>query len=283
MDTCTPVKLPYFAPAPIAIPTYEEIVTQASLNTIADNPGRVVVKIGKHFIVKYGKDVDFLEGENMLIVQQYTNLPIPKLYAMYQHDPSRDKVLIMEYVAGEVLSTCYDKLDAAHKASVGAQLRSQLRELRKIPSPGVFGALGGRPYLAHPWIFKKSVGPFHSATDFLEAYFNAQFPEARNGSHPGMDELKSQLLELSKNHNAPVFTHADLQGQNIMLRKDGSICIIDWESSSYCPQYFEFFVYRTYEMVSAGISEADNDDFLVYAKMVQLIMKTWDTYIATIT
>ncbi|KAH8165040.1 hypothetical protein CIB48_g3187 [Xylaria polymorpha] len=282
MDTHTPIKLPYFAPAPIPLPTYEEIVAQASFNSIVLDSGRVIVKIGEHFIVKYGKDVNFVEGENMLIVRQYTSLPIPMLYAMYKHEPSGNKVIIMEYIAGEVLSNCYDKLDAKHKALIGAQLRSQLRELRKIPSPGVFGSLGGRPYLAYPWIFKKSVGPFHSATDFLEAYFNAQFPEARNGGRPGIEELKSQFLELSKNHNAPVFTHADLQDKNIILRKDGSICIIDWESSSYSPPYFEFFIYRTYDMVSAGLSEADNDEFLAYAEMVQLIIKTWETYIAPI-
>ncbi|KAI0904867.1 kinase-like domain-containing protein [Ustulina deusta] len=280
MATTTPIKLPYFAPAPAPLPTYEEIVTRASLEGAVRNPGRTIVKIGKRFVVKYGKRIDFIEGENMLIVRQHTSIPIPTLYAMYQHEPSGNKVIIMEYVAGEVLSDCYYKLNAEQKACVGSQLRWQLSELRTIPSPGFYGLPGGRPYLAHDWIFQSRVGPFGWAGEFLEAYFSAQFSEAGKLGHRVMEDLKFQFLELSKNHSASVFTHADLQTKNIIRRKDGSICIIDWESASYCPEYFEFFIFETYDMVSFGLSENDKDWVLAYARMVQLIIKVWNTYTA---
>ncbi|KAJ8123455.1 hypothetical protein ONZ43_g602 [Nemania bipapillata] len=140
-------------------------------------PGRHIIKIGEHFLVKYGKNVDFTEGENMLIVHQHTTLPIPALYAMYHHKPSGHNVIIMEFIEGEVLSGRYDNLDVKQKASIGAQLRRHLSELRKIPSAGLYGLLGGRPYLAHSWIFKTRAGPFKSAGAFLEAYFNAQFSD----------------------------------------------------------------------------------------------------------
>ncbi|KAI1741437.1 kinase-like domain-containing protein [Xylaria scruposa] len=278
MATYTPIKLPYFAPAPVPLPTYEEIIIQASLET-AD---RTIVKIGNEFIVKYGKKIDFAEGENMLIVLQHTSLPTPKLYAMYHHEPSDNNVIIMENIEGEVLSNCYDNLDAGKIASIGSQLRWQLNELREIPSPRFYGLPGVRPYLAHKWIFKNRAGPFNHACDFLEAYFNAQFSEAGKSARPVLEDLKTQFLELSKNHNAPVFTHGDCQPKNIMLRKDGSISIIDWESASYCPEYFEFFVHRTYELVSAGLSEGDKDPFLAYGEMVKLIIKVWDTYVKSI-
>ncbi|KAI0188771.1 kinase-like domain-containing protein [Xylaria flabelliformis] len=281
MATHTPIELPYFAPAPVPLPTYEEIITQES-SKAAGPQKRKIIKIREIFIVKYGKEVDLAEGENMLIVLQHTSLPIPKLYAMYHHEPSGNKVIIMEHVVGEVLSKCYDNLDAGETASIGAQLRWQLNELRKIPSPGFYGLPGVRPYLPHEWIFKYRAGPFNHASDFLEAYFNAQFSAAGKLARPVLEDMKSQILELSKYHNAPVFTHGDLQPQNIILRKDGSISIIDWESASYCPEYFEFFVHRTYELVCAGLPKGDKDPFLAYGAIVKLIIKVWDTYVRSI-
>ncbi|TGJ78620.1 hypothetical protein E0Z10_g10146 [Xylaria hypoxylon] len=285
MATYTPINLPYFAPAPVPLPTYNEIVAlanQASSEILVRKLERDIIKIGEHFVVKYGKEIDFVEGENMLLVRQYTSISTPTLYAMYQHEPSGDKVIIMEYVAGELLHNCYGKLDAEQKASIGAQLRWQLSELRNIPSPGFYGLPDGRPYLAHAWTFKTHVGPFDSASDFLDAYFSAQFSKAGRLGHPKIENLKSQFVELSKNHNAPVFTHADLHAQNIILRKDGSICIIDWESASFCPEYFEFFFNGTYSMASSGLSESDRDPILEYAKMVYLIINVWNTYKAIV-
>ncbi|KAI1426050.1 kinase-like domain-containing protein [Xylaria sp. FL1777] len=271
MASYTPVKLPYFAPAPAPLPSYEEIIVQEPPH-IAFQLERRVVRFGDHFIVKYGRKIDFAEGENMLLVRQYTNIPIPTLYAMYEHEPSGNKVIIMEYIAGQVLSNCYDFLNAERKASIGSQLRHYLNELRMIPSLGFYGLPGGRPYLPHNWIFKNGAGPFYSAGDFLEAYLESQFP----GSSKLFEDLKSQFLELSKNHDAPVFTHGDLQTQNIILREDGLICIIDWESASYSPEYFDFFCYGTYDMVVSGLSEGDKDCYLAYAKLVDVINKVWE-------
>ncbi|KAK5635695.1 hypothetical protein RRF57_011407 [Xylaria bambusicola] len=279
MTTYTPLELPYFAPAPAPLPTYHEIVAHASPKTLSRRRrARDVLQIGEQFIVKYGKHIDFMEGENMLIVRHYTSIPVPTLYAMYQHEPSGDKVIITEYVAGEVLSSCYEKLDCGQKAFIGAQLRQHLSELRtKIPSPGFYGLPGGRPYLARTWTFKRRAGPFASASEFLSAYFAAQFTGADLPTRRAIEDLKSEFLALGAEHSASVFTHADLQAQNIILRSDGSICIIDWESASFCPEYFEFFIYGTLDMVAAGLEERKGDA-TQYTEMVRVVFKAWDTY-----
>ncbi|RWA11044.1 hypothetical protein EKO27_g4055 [Xylaria grammica] len=284
MTTYTYAKIPYFAPTPDILPTYDEIVARAK-ESPDWTPGRAVVKIGNYFIAKYGKKINFIEGRNMLLVQEHTTIRIPNVYAMYKHEPSGDNVIIMEYVPGEILQDVYEKLDADKKASVGAQLREQLRELREIPSPRCYGlpAPYGQqenpPYLAHSWIFKKRAGPFDTAAEFLDAYFRAQFSEVSEVGRSEIAYMKSQFMELSKKNDASVFTHADLQPKNIILRKDGFICIIDWESASFCPAYFEFFMHETYRMVSAGLYKVmDNGHFLEYGQMVELIKMVWDTY-----
>ncbi|KAI0530282.1 kinase-like domain-containing protein [Xylaria digitata] len=282
MATYFHIRLPYFAPAPVQLPTYEEVITQenqAAFELIPRRLERRVVKFGDHFVVKYGKKINLIEGKNILIIKEYTKMPIPKLYAMYQHEPSGNKVMIMEYVPGRLLGKCYDSLDDEQKASVGVQLRRHLSDMRKIPSPGVYGLPGCRPYLAQPHIFKRRTGPFEIPAEFFEAYLSAQFPEAGKLRYPQIEELKLQFLELSRGHGKPVFTHGNLHDRNIVLRDDGLICILDWESASFFPEYFEFLVYETYRITSAGASKSDGDKnhILKYAKMVEVFTKLWDT------
>ncbi|KAI0816583.1 kinase-like domain-containing protein [Xylaria sp. FL0064] len=266
MATYSPFKLlPYFAPSPVPLPSYEEIVAAPSTMMGTQNSSRHIVKVGEHFIVKYGTKINFAEGENMLIIRQYTNIPVPTLYAMYKHEPSGTNVIVMEYVPGEVLGDCYNSLSPEDRFSIGAQLRQHLRKLQNIPSAGFYGRAGARPYPAHDALFVKKVGPFNSANDFLEAYFRAQFLEVMND--PEFKSLKRAFVNSSKGHSAPVFTHGDLHHRNIILRRDKSLCIIDWELASYCPKYFELIMPGFYETVTAGLSENEEEPFLPYADL----------------
>ncbi|CAJ2503505.1 Uu.00g108990.m01.CDS01 [Anthostomella pinea] len=236
---------------PVPLPTYDEIVAlgsqpSAQMNIPAGQvPGptdRSIVKIGEHFVVKYGKGVDLIEGENMLTIRRLTNIPIPTLYAMCQHS-NGDKVIIMEYVEGESLRNGWNGFTDLQKASMGAQLRSHLKELRNIPTDGYYGLPGGRPYLPQSWMFKHPAGPFATAALALRLR---------------LQRLKAELVELSKGCDASVFTHADLQPQNIL--------------------YFEFFMYRTYEMATWGLPAGSDDPILRFGPIVKKIFQVWQTY-----
>ncbi|KAI0144395.1 kinase-like domain-containing protein [Xylariaceae sp. FL1272] len=200
---------------------------------------------------------------------------------MYHDEPNDIKAIIAEFIPGKTLLDCYHDLSDRHKRSIGAQLRSHLADLRTVPTPGFYGRLGGLPFLPLSWAFKEQAGPFYSAEEFLDAYFKAQFTNLDRSGQFMIDQMKSQFLELSKNYQSPVFTHADLQAKNIMLRDDGSLCIIDWESAAFCPQYFEFFIYGTFDMASAGLSRKRYDPILEFKEMVSLIKKVWATFVET--
>ncbi|KAH9909556.1 protein kinase-like domain-containing protein [Xylariomycetidae sp. FL2044] len=278
--THTPVALPYFAPTSPMVPSYERIVAQPKDKLSLDKEGRKVVIIDKLFVVKYGKNVDLVEGENMLFVQQHTTLRIPTLYAMYHHASSGDNVIIMEYVEGESLVGRYNDLDHELKMTIGVQLRAHLKELRSIPSPAYFGLPGRRPYREQPWIFKAPAGPFTSADAFLDAYFAAQFPteETDESCRLMIADLKGGLKALTRTHHRSVFTHADLQPQNVLLRPDGTICLIDWESASFCPEYFEFFIAGTHDMASYGLRPDSDEDVMQFATIVVFIILVWTKY-----
>jgi hypothetical protein len=79
------IKLPFYArdiPAPL--PTSTEIENAENISLAYG--GRRVVEVGHHFVVKYGNGIDLGEGENMVLVQQMTTIPVPRVYALYS-DP----------------------------------------------------------------------------------------------------------------------------------------------------------------------------------------------------
>ena len=114
------------------------------------SPGCRVVRVGIHFLVKYGEHVSLHEAENMLFVKESTDVPVPQVYAMYkvwvedQYLPTR--YIIMENVVGESLDSRWKSLNHPVKLGVAKQLWGYLNQLRRIPSPRFFGLLARRPF-----------------------------------------------------------------------------------------------------------------------------------------
>ena len=49
-------------------------------------PDATVTAVGEHFVVKYGPKVKLQEGENMLFVRQTTQIRVPTVYALFEHN-----------------------------------------------------------------------------------------------------------------------------------------------------------------------------------------------------
>ncbi|KAI6815630.1 hypothetical protein KC315_g7744 [Hortaea werneckii] len=78
------LALPYYAPdLPSTLPTEAEIENASDLREYCFK-GRRVVTIRDHYIVKYGSDVNLLEGDNMLFVRDSTNIRVPRVYAIHE-------------------------------------------------------------------------------------------------------------------------------------------------------------------------------------------------------
>ncbi|KAF2970315.1 hypothetical protein GQX73_g3323 [Xylaria multiplex] len=152
MDSYTPITLPYFAPdhlLPAPLPTLNQVLS--STDYVVAPPGRfskqfAVVRVGSHFLAKYGPDVHRLEGENMIFVSQQTRVPVPRVYAIYGYAGDAT-MIIMEYIEGVTLHNCLETLGPEELKYIGKKLRAQLNELRQIPAPDYYGALGRRPII----------------------------------------------------------------------------------------------------------------------------------------
>ncbi|KAK4034227.1 hypothetical protein C8A01DRAFT_39285 [Parachaetomium inaequale] len=144
--------LAYFAapellPAPL--PTVAEILE--STRFLVRYGGALVVRVGDHFVVKYGKKVNLQEGGNMLFVRQHTSVPVPAVYALFHDEGTGQNFIIQEYVAGKPLDLVWDTLCLNEEMAITCQLRQNMDEMRSIPSPGYYG--GHRLVFTHGDLF----------------------------------------------------------------------------------------------------------------------------------
>ena len=252
------ITLPFIAAAiPSALPTNAEI--EHSRDVLSAYGNRTVVRVGRHFVVKYGQGVDIIEGENMLFVQSRTTVTIPKVYALYIEPSTKKNYIIMENVDGDTLASRWPSLTRQQKEVIVAKLRCLYEELRQIPSPGYFGSLGERHLLDEVFWTREEApsinGPFKSEDALNEAM-------ALKYIHDGRPTYKADFYRQSLSHvfrgHQPTFTHADCQRKNIIICKvapgdrdlnadhrledEYKVTIVDWEKAGWYPSYWEYSV-----------------------------------------
>jgi len=234
--------LPFFATSdslPAPLPTIEAIIT--SPDVIQESTGRRIVRVGDHFLVKYGLNVTLIEGENMLFVRQFPSIPVPRVYAIFADKNTRVNYIVMENVEGQSLAFRWTTLSTTAKTAIADTLRDVFDQLRSLPCPGYFGSLGNRPLEDSMfWTADATAminGPFETEAQLNEAmvrkylYNNMSLQKA---------EFYRRILPLVLHSHKPVFSHADLQRKNIMMRNDGRLVIIDWETAGWYPSYWEY-------------------------------------------
>ncbi|KAG7294082.1 hypothetical protein NEMBOFW57_004144 [Staphylotrichum longicolle] len=247
-------SLPYYAPPdllPAPLPTVADILASKSFLSEVYNSTHVV-RVGDHFIVKYGKWVTLQEGENMLFVRQTTNIPVPTVYALFHDDETDFKFIVQEFIPGKTLEKVWPTLSDADKAAVASQLRRHMDELRGIPAPGFYGGIWRQPIQDYfftdvnlgtrPHLDETISGPQETEEQWTEAMWRCLDDRVYGDDRLRLPFLRQHYHALFKGHK-PVFTHADLLHENIMLREDGkTVVIIDWERSGWYPSYWEYGV-----------------------------------------
>ena len=242
-----PLRFPYFADLetlPRPIPTSDEI--ECSEEVLYQAGGSKVVGIGP-YVVKFGRQVDLLEGENMLFVAHSTTVPVPLVYALFR-DPLREKsYMVIQRITGNTLKSEWPSVSNIQKEAIATKLGSILRELRSLPSPGGYCSLSNRPLLDNVFwtgsASEKIDGPFRTEGEFNEAMLEKYI--FNNGSQNKAEFYKQTFPSIFRDH-PPVFTHADFQRKNILLRSVGEtehdvdLVLLDWEFSGWYPAYWEY-------------------------------------------
>ncbi|THW64501.1 kinase-like protein [Aureobasidium pullulans] len=243
------VSLPYFDNNDPLINIPTKAMIHASQDIIKENMTSKVVGVGRQFVVKYGRGLDLIEGQNAIWVATHTGIRVPKIYALYEDSEDEIKYIIMERLPGTTLEEAWPSMSNAQKDMVCQQLRDIMQELRALSSPGGYCSLDERPLpdgLMHfegihedPSII--SGGPFATEQDLNRAILQraATFHEHLKGKAKFYERVFSEVFT---NH-PPTFSHGDFQRKNIMvnfLESGADVALIDWESAAWWPSYYDY-------------------------------------------
>lgn len=192
--------------------------------------------------LKFHGEVEAFRNEfNALrVVQKNTSIPVPRsldfvIKPAVLHDPysSPEAYLLTTRLPGEPLSRCLEILSDIDLERISYKLKGYLSQLRNIP---------------------KTVNPEMAICNTLgEACYD---PRIQGGQPVGpfKDEAAfSQTLRFSdepaRREHKIVFTHADLNPRNILVdrviqpdrsRRWEVTGIVDWETSGYYPEYWDY-------------------------------------------
>ncbi|KAI0965444.1 kinase-like domain-containing protein [Xylaria arbuscula] len=269
----TPIALPFFAPSHRLqghpLPTLMEVLASTDFLVPPPNDGvkqMCCARVGTHFVAKYGEDVRSIEGESMLFVQQYTTIPVPEVYAIYTFGEGNTKtMIIMEFIQGITLGKFIDTMAPQYIDIIRGMLREQVDQLRRIPAPNYYGSIGYRPF--YDWHQGYQYGPFNNITDYINEAFDVIFPPFNNQRFDDLKAHRTAYFEwvvTTHGHGHPVFSHGDLHEQNVIIRWDGTPCIIDWEDAGFYPAYHEFLMTRLLECPLDFLGEEFPMESIIY-------------------
>lgn len=254
-----PTTLPYYCdpralPAPL--PTQSEI-SAPTLEFRPDRNLRKTVAIGKHFLVKYGHNVQQREGETLLFLKHaLPSFPSPDLYAMYRDDTTGEFYLIMSLLPGKNLEEIWPTLDDSDKGIITGKLRDIFKQMRDLPSPGFYGDVC-RCDLNHALFWTADLtpsvsGPFCTEHDLNMGLVAKLQNKIRGeyGGYGGKASYYARNLSGALHGHRPTFSHSDVVRRNILVQEiapEGSaqgktfdIAIVDWEHAGWYPTYWDF-------------------------------------------
>ncbi|KAG1741334.1 kinase-like domain-containing protein [Suillus lakei] len=169
------------------------------------------------------------EALNLSMLRSMTTIPVPEVRQVVVN-ASSNTYIVMEYIDGETLASCWDRLSLLSKLRIAWTLRGYIGQLRRLRR-SVPGTLDGVACTG-PIFTDYGAGPFTSY-DEMTTWLNHKLDVAQ--------QMKRAPLDAPRFDNSwpLVFTHQDLCPRNIMLARDGKVYMVDWEGSGFYPSWFE--------------------------------------------
>lgn len=238
------------------LPTTDEI--RACTNVLWGTMASKIVAPNDDIVVKYGGCINIWAGQALVYLERHVPaVPAPRLYAMYSD--SEQVFLIMQRAPGVQLNSIWPSLADSEKDDIIAKLQIIFDAMRRAecPWPDFFGGLdgGGLPH----YLFysqhgdEKFLGPFSGEPAFVAGLVGNYRALVERNHRP---DYKARFYEKYLAHvlqgHRPTLTHGDVQQKNIMVVENTSrpnnqggrsfdIMLVDWESSGWFPDFWEFF------------------------------------------
>ncbi|KAK3176560.1 hypothetical protein OEA41_007883 [Lepraria neglecta] len=202
--------------------------------------GAHVVCHDNNLVLKSGQRVRCGEEHAMRLVEQHTNVPVPRIiFSSYLHDGKGE--IGMNFIPGCTLGTIWDRLDVRDKERLCHDIWSMISQWRQIIRP---------PHLAHLYQCLADGSPatpdplLKDLDDPRRPLYTDEAVRARIHQrylHYFGRRFADTLPGMLPRSKASVFTHGDIAPRNIMVDQSGHITsIIDWELAGWYPDYWEY-------------------------------------------
>ncbi|KAI0141872.1 kinase-like domain-containing protein [Xylariaceae sp. FL1272] len=218
--------------------------------------GIKITRASKSLAIKGGLGVSKSEAENMKFAAEVLGLPVPKVHRTFTANipnmhGSRETTgyfIVMDYIAGSTVETCWDSLATSDRESVAQQVSNAIEKMQAhridhLPI-GPLGRGSTQKFIG-PWFWDYGAGPFETLQE-LEDWFNHKV------------DVCVQVKQLPS--TAPrfhfkdvVFTHQDIAPRNMILDEHKKVWLIDWGCAGIYPRGFEQVSLR---------SQSWNDEFV---------------------
>ncbi|OBT73298.1 hypothetical protein VF21_08419 [Pseudogymnoascus sp. 05NY08] len=206
-----------------------DALSDSEIAALSENPhvrinstkvARGLAKLSDEIAVKFGWGITDEEVANQKFAYEYSlksDIKVPKIYRFFRIG---DKAyIVMDFIEGVTL----DEMNCREHPELIDRLALAMESLfSQIPCGPPGPTNGGIP---RGYLFSEdgALTTFNTIPK-LNQWMNKRL-RAKDGE-PGFDFMASEC----------VFYHQDLARRNIILRPDGSFCLIDWEHAGFYPR-----------------------------------------------
>lgn len=169
---------------------------------------------------------------NLELVRNYTTIPVPRVKFIATSSISHRAHLFMEYIDGKPLGQLWPALSFYAKCRVAWTLRGYVKQLRRIRRENP-GTINGSPCVGPLFPTSLTVKPFKSRDDLAE-WMNKRLEVCKR-----IGKTRPNAPRFDGNWNI-VFTHGNIIPKNILVANDGTLYLVDWSSSGFYPDWFEY-------------------------------------------
>ncbi|XMA08967.1 hypothetical protein WAI453_001758 [Rhynchosporium graminicola] len=195
-----------------------------------------VVKLSEDAVVKFGLNVKEEEATSLRRAYELVDQDIVRIQIAYRFFiKAQQGYIVMEHMHGRVLQPVEEPVVVRRIADILAYLTTICGS---VPGP-----LGGGVSCGILWS-EHSEEPLLHSFEEMEDWFNRR--------------LRKQDHRLRFGESVLVLCHLDLAPRNFLLLEDGSVCLLDWASSGFCPRVFEECAIR----VARGLKDSFDEDAL---------------------
>jgi serine/threonine protein kinase len=171
--------------------------------------------------------------------------PVPKVicYGDHPQSPFSFSILMTRLPGFELNNVAGESFFEAYEEGLWVkELKRCLEAMRSWKSPHgeerICSALGTS--IKSSRVPFHTMGPFETEQEMHQYLISPASPHAFE-SEEAFQECLASAREIQSMHHRVVFTHGDFKHHNILIDEKGNLTgILDWESTGWCPEDWEF-------------------------------------------